>query len=199
MLLGTRSWFLNVAVIVACLGAASLHVGSQITNCLALFYIGGLAAMARRAIASSSYRQAIESLAWLFVIVFPPLVASLARDQLDRFDLALFLAYTPVLLFCLSRDVMLPTSLQKAVEAAGNMTYSSYLLHFPIQLIVMIGFTMAGMAVPLYDVGFFAIYLATTLLASYFTYRAFEAPAQNLIREVLLQTGSRTAALGLTK
>ena len=199
MLLGTRSWFLNVAVIVACLGAASLHVGSQITNCLALFYIGGLAAMARRAIASSSYRQAIESLAWLIVIVFPPLVASLPRDQLDRFDLALFLAYTPVLLFCLSRAVMLPTSLQKAVEAAGNMTYSSYLLHFPIQLIVMIGFTMAGMAVPLYDVGFFAIYLATTLLASYFTYRAFEAPAQNLIREVLLQTGSRTAALGLTK
>jgi peptidoglycan/LPS O-acetylase OafA/YrhL len=202
MLLGTRSWFLNVAVVATCLGAASLHLGAQITNCLALFYIGGLAAMARRAVASSRFRQAIESFAWLFVVVFPPLAVSLGRDQLDRFDLALFLAYTPVLLFCLSRDIMLPTSVQKAVEAAGNMTYSSYLLHFPIQLAVMIGFTMAGMAAPLYDVGFFAIYLATTLLASYFTYRYFEAPAQNLIREVLLQAQSgttKTAALGLTK
>jgi peptidoglycan/LPS O-acetylase OafA/YrhL len=199
MLLATRSWLLNLAVVAACLGAASLHAGTQITNCLALFYIGGLAAMARRAVASSSSRQAIEGMAWLFVAVFPPLVVNLGRDQLDRFDLALFLAYTPVLLFCLSRDIVLPASVQKAVEAAGNMTYSSYLLHFPIQLVVMIGFTMAGMAVPLYDVGFFAIYLATTLLASYFTYRYFEAPAQNLIREVLLQTGSRTAAFVLTK
>jgi peptidoglycan/LPS O-acetylase OafA/YrhL len=201
MLLATRSWLLNVAIVAACLGAANLHAGGQITNCLALFYIGGLAAMARRAVASSSYGRAVESVAWLLLAILPPLVVSLARDQLDRFDLPLFLAYTPLLLFCLSREITLPTSIQRAVEAAGNMTYSSYLLHFPIQLVIMIGFTIAGIAIPLYDVAFFATYLATTLLASYLTYRYFEAPAQKLIREILLRPGrpAAKAALSLTK
>ena len=141
-------------------------------------------------------------MAWLFVVIFPPLVANSLRDQLDRFDLLLFLVYTPVLLFCLSREMPVPKFAQKAVEAAGNMTYSSYLLHFPIQLLMVIGFSIAGIAIPLYDVTLFTIYLATTLLASYFTYRYFEAPAQNLVREILLQTPNRTAkaaALGLTK
>ena len=201
MLLGTRSWVLYAAVVAAGLGAASLHAGGQLTNCLALFYVGGLAAMARRAVVSASYRLAIEGMAWLFVVIFPPLVANSLRDQLDRFDLLLFLVYTPVLLFCLSREIPVPRFAQKAIEAAGNMTYSSYLLHFPIQLLMVIGFSIAGIAIPLYDVNLFAVYLTTTLLASYFTYRYFEAPAQNLVRENLLRPGGAAAkpALSTTK
>lgn len=197
MLLATRSWLLNVAVVAVCLWAASLHAGSQIANCLALFYIGGLAAMVRQAVSPSPYSRVIEGLAWLVVLIFPPLVASVARDQLDRFDLAIFLTYTPVLLFCLSREIPVPAFIQKAVEAAGNMTYSSYLLHFPIQLVMMIGFSIAGRAIPLYDVTFFAIYLATTLLASYLIYRYFEAPAQNLVRDILLRPGRVAAKTAL--
>jgi peptidoglycan/LPS O-acetylase OafA/YrhL len=200
MLLATRSWLLNVAIVATCLGAASLHAGSQITNCLALFYIGGLAAIARRAVACSSRRRTIEVLAWLFVAIFPLLVASLLRDQLDRFDLYLFLAYTPVLLFCLSWEIRLPVVIEKAIEAAGNMTYSSYLLHFPVQLLIMIGFTIAGMAVPLYDVTFFGIYLGVILLASYLAYRYFETPAQNLLRGILRRPwAAPNAILGMTK
>jgi peptidoglycan/LPS O-acetylase OafA/YrhL len=197
MLLGTRSWLLNVAVVAACLGAASLNAGSQITNSLALFYIGGLAAMGRRAVACSSYRRVIEGLAWLVVVIFPLLVASLSRDQLDRFDLPLFVAYTPLLLFCLSRQFAAPKFVQKTIEAAGNMTYSSYLLHFPIQLLVVIVFAIAGRAVPLYDVSFFVLYLATTLLASYFTYRFFESPAQNIVREIMLRQKTAAGAAAL--
>ncbi|MGZ5875737.1 MAG: acyltransferase family protein [Bradyrhizobium sp.] len=201
MLLVTRSWLLNVAVVAACLSVAFLIASSQITNCLALFYIGGLAAMARRAVASSRFRPAIESLAWLVVVLAPPLVVSLARDQLDQLDFPLLLTYTPVLLFCLSREIAVPASVQKVVEAAGNMTYSSYLLHFPIQLMIVIGFTIAGSAIPIYDVRFFVIYLATILLASYPTYRYFEAPAQNLVREILLRPRAAAArpALDVTK
>jgi peptidoglycan/LPS O-acetylase OafA/YrhL len=201
MLQATRSWLLNVAIVAACLGAASLHAGSQITNCLALFYAGGLAAMARRAFASFESRRTIEPLAWLFVVLFPPLAATFLHDQLDRFDLGLFLAYTPVLLFCLSREVRLPVFAQKAIEAAGNMTYSSYLLHFPIQLLFVMALTIAGIAVPLYDVAFFAVYLGVTLLASFLVYRYFETPAQRLLREILLRPGTKAAntALGATR
>ena len=201
LLLGTRSWLLNVVVVTACVTAATVGASGQVTNCLALFYIGGLAAMARRAVSSSRFKLAIESLAWLVVVVAPLLVATFAREQLDGLDFPLLLTYTPVLLFCLSREITVPASVQKAVEAAGNMTYSSYLLHFPIQLATVIGFSVAGMTIPLYDVTFFAVYLAVTLLASYSIYRYFEAPAQNFVREILLRprTATAKALLGTVK
>lgn len=201
MLLSTKSWLLNVAVVAACLSASYLGAGGQITNCLTFFYIGGLAAMARKAIVSSRLGWGIEGGAWLVVATVPPLVLGLARDQLDWLDYPLLLTYTPVALFCLSREITVPASIQKAVEAAGNMTYSSYLLHFPIQLIMVLGFAIRGLPIPLYDVTFFVVYLATTLLASYLIYRYFEAPLQNLVRETLLRPRTVTpkAAFGITK
>jgi peptidoglycan/LPS O-acetylase OafA/YrhL len=201
MLLATRSWLLNLAVVVLCIGAACLNASGQVTNCLALFYIGGLAAMARRAVASSRFRPAIDAGAWLAVVVVPPLVLGLARDRLDQLDFPLLLTYTPILLFCLSREITVPAAVQRAVEAAGNMTYSSYLLHFPIQLLIVLGFAIAGTPIPLYDVAFFTAYLAVTLLASYFVYRCFEAPAQTLVREVFLRprAAARKTILGVTK
>lgn len=208
MLLGTRSWLLNVIVVVGCVNIAFIHAGRevnnwlasfyQVNNCLAFFYIGGLAAMARRAVSSSRFRLAIESVAWLVVMMVPPLVVSPARDRLDQLGFLMLLTYTPVLLFCLSREISVPASIQRAVEAAGNMTYSSYLLHFPIQLAAMIGFTVAGLQVPLYNTAFFALYLATTLLASYLTFRYFEAPAQKLLRDYLLRPGMPQANIALS-
>jgi peptidoglycan/LPS O-acetylase OafA/YrhL len=111
------------------------------------------------------------------------------------------LAYTPILLFCLSREFVVPVAIQKLVEAAGNMTYSSYLLHFPIQIMIGLGFAMAGAPIPFYDPSFFAMFIATTLLASYVTYRYFEAPAQNLIRSLLLRPRGAVSsrALGLSQ
>jgi peptidoglycan/LPS O-acetylase OafA/YrhL len=201
ILLATRSWLLNLSIVAVCLGAAYLNAGGQVTNCLALFYIGGLAAIARRAAASSRHGRAINGLAWLGAVMLPLFAVRFFGDQLDRFDFLLFVTYTPVLLFCLSREFSVPLVVQKAIEAAGNMTYSSYLLHFPLQLIIVIGFAAAGLRVPLYDSMFFAAYLATILLASYLAYRYFEAPGQNLLRELLLRPGRAAVktALNLTK
>lgn len=72
------------------------------------------------------------------------------------------------------------------VDAAGNTTYSSYLLHFPVQLLMALGFAIAGRALPFYSGAFFVVYVGATLLASYFAYRWFEAPAQGLLRKRLL-------------
>ena len=182
MLLATRSWLLNLVVIAACLTASG-----QVAACFAFFYVGGLAAMARRAVMSARFRSALEGAAWLAVFVLPLLAWSLMRDQIGLVDYQLLLAYTPILLFCLSREFVVPVAIQNVIEAAGNMTYSSYLVHFPIQLIAAVVFAMLGAPIPLYDGTFFGLYIGTTLLTSYLTYRYFEAPAQNLIRELLLR------------
>jgi peptidoglycan/LPS O-acetylase OafA/YrhL len=195
MLLVTRSWLLNVVIVLACLIAPSLNASGQVTICLAFFYIGGLAAIARQTVTASRFKAAVEAGAWLVVLIVPPLVMSFGRDRFDRFDSQLLLAYTPFLLFCLSREIAAPTVVQRAVQAAGNMTYSSYLVHFPIQLVIVLCFAIAGRPVPIYDGALFAAYLFATLLLSYFTFRYFEAPAQSLIRSALLRAEPAQGAL----
>ena len=208
MLLATRSWLLNLVVIAVCLTAGGrvaadcATASGQVAACFAFFYAGGLAAMARRAVTPSVYRLAAESAGWLAVIVFPLWAWQFTKGPLESMDfLLLLLTFTPILLFCLSRDIVMPASLQKVVEAAGNMTYSSYLLHFPIQLMAVVGFAIVRTPIPLYDGMFFGLFIGTTLVASYLTYRYLEAPAQNLIRELLLRprAARRETVPGLTR
>jgi len=186
MLLATRSWLLNVAVIAIC-----LMIPGQVADCFSFFYAGGLAAMARQsATPSTVHAAAAESAGWLAVIVSLSGAYWVTDGHLEALGLLLLLICAPVLLYSLSRDVILPGWLQRLAEAAGNMTYSSYLLQFPIQLTMMLGLSFVRMPVPLYDQAFFGLFIGTTLLASYFTYRYFENPTRGLIRNLLLQPGA---------
>jgi peptidoglycan/LPS O-acetylase OafA/YrhL len=170
----TRSALLNLVMI-----AVGIVATGQIACCLAFFYIGGLAAMARRAMARTRHRGAIEGTAWLLAVALP----LFCRGELS--DL-MILAYTPVVLFCLSGNLGVTPRVQRIIEAAGNMTYSSYLVHFPLQLLIAVGFAMSSTPIPFYDPAFFVAFVAATLMASRLIYRHFEAPAQALLRSRLL-------------
>lgn len=174
----TRSALFNVFVIFVC-----MNIGWQACSCLAFFYAGGLAAIARRAMQRSSATAAIPILAWCVAVVVPVAIVSLGRTPSPPLFL---LSYTPVLLFCLSGPMTLPLPLRRGLETAGNMTYSCYLLHFPIQLAIALACSLARIPVPLYEDWFFLAFNLATLLAAHLTYRHFEAPAQNFIRKTLL-------------
>src|SRR5208283_3032594 len=66
--------------------------------------------------------------------------------------------------------------------AIGGLTYSSYLLHFPLQLLIVLLCFRAGWNVPLYAPWFFLIYVALVFVLAFFCYRLFELPMQNGIR-----------------
>lgn len=181
----TRSPLFNLFVIVAC-----LNFVAQFCSCLAFFYAGGLAAIGRQAISQSRFRIPIETALWCAVTAAPLAMWLFAlRDAVVPW--IFLLGYVPILLFCLADGLGLPAFIRPLVEAVGNMTYSSYLLHFPIQLLMVLGFASLGQPVPYYDGSFFFTFVAVTLLASYFTYRYFEAPAQAFIRSHLLARSSR--------
>lgn len=186
----SRSPWLNLVIILAaCLGKG------QVACCLSFFYIGGWAAMARRAISAKAYRRAVEGAAWFAVVTLgvSGWIAA-ASYQFVLPDLAI-LAYTPLLLFCISGDFGVPPAIQRWIETAGNLTYSSYLLHFPIQIMISLGFAMRGAAVPYYQPVFFVVFIAATFLAARLTYLCFEAPAQAMIRGRLLRpTSTATTA-----
>jgi peptidoglycan/LPS O-acetylase OafA/YrhL len=182
----TKSALLNLVVIVIC-----LNLSGQVFSCLAFFYAGGLAAIARRAIAPATQKFAIECMAWSVAVV-----TWIFGLQFAVIDWVFLLTYMPLLLFCLSCEIAPSASVQRLLEATGNLTYSSYLLHFPIQLLIASGFAAAGTPIPFYDGWLFAMYITSTLLASYFTYRYLEAPAQALLRNHLLRNRGTTARAG---
>lgn len=55
---------------------------------------------------------------------------------------AILATYTPTLLYCASNiEIETKPSIHKMVEGAGNMTYASYLIHFPLQLLIVLVFS----------------------------------------------------------
>lgn len=62
----------------------------------------------------------------------------------------------------------------------GNLTYSSYLLHFPIQLVMLI-FSDYVFKLNFADQSIFALYLVIVLISSYFISKYYELPMKDLI------------------
>jgi peptidoglycan/LPS O-acetylase OafA/YrhL len=175
----TKSLLLNVIVVIACTTQSA-----PVASCLTFFYTGTLAAIGRHAVAGKPFRLPIEAAAWCTMAAIAIFLGMSGAQTAMPYWMVLVSAL--VLLFCLSGNLPIPPSWQRPLQVAGSMTYASYLLQFPIQLLIVIAFAVAGRPVPLYDDLFFVGFVGTTLLASFFTYRYFEAPAQKLIRGSLL-------------
>ncbi|CCE00109.1 acyltransferase [Bradyrhizobium sp. STM 3809] len=177
----TTSPLLNLAMILA--GIAS---GTLVGKCFVFFYAGGLAAMARQSVADAPYRARLEVLAGCAAVALPSALW-LSGIELAERAAALLLVYVPILLFVCATPIALPRRLENLLQAAGNMTYSCYLLHFPIQLAIALAFGAWGRAIPYGQPPFWIGFMGLTLTAAYLTYVWFEAPAQRRIRRALLR------------
>ena len=105
---------------------------------------------------------------------------------MDLFTVPMIVSMTPILLYLVARPWPIPTLLHSFIEAAGNITYSSYLLHFPVQLSIVLVCSTFGVAVPKESVGFLLGFMLGTLTLSVWIFRVFEMPCQRWIRQRLL-------------
>lgn len=180
-----KSFFVNVAVLLLCLVAGHFKIESKIFDCLSFFYLGGLSAIAFCYVRTKIYHGRVFYLC-LFALFALPAFACVANLRHGKyFDLLFLMLYTPILLFCGAHCFNVPPAIQKVIEAAGNVTYSSYLIHFPVQLFVALCFLGVGQKIPYYSDVFFVGFVFVTLALSCCIYRLFEVPAQNYIRKKL--------------
>ena len=169
---------LCAAVVMACLGLQMVGLNWVSVGCASYFFAGGLAALIRP-------RSIIPA-----AILLAGLMATcLATGTLgDRGKLpTILLVAVPLLLVVLSRDWPLLNRWPARVQAAGNLTYSSYLLHFPMQLLLAIFVAASGIVLPITNLLFLVAYLGITLGVAAVSYRTFELPAQRWIRRRALQ------------
>ena len=146
--------------------------------CATYFFAGGLAALAP----AKSERMAAAVLAGLALLCA---MTGMFGDR-DKLPMILLVA-VPCLLILLARDWPVLTRMQRPVQFAGNLTYSSYLLHFPLQLLLAIGVVSSGIFPQLTSPAFLAAYLGVTLGAAAISYRCFELPAQQWLRQHTLR------------
>lgn len=64
----------------------------------------------------------------------------------------------------------------------GNLTYSSYLIHFPLQMMLMISFKIFAIDLGVQSKSLFLFFISTTLILSFFLYKKYEMPMQKYIR-----------------
>lgn len=141
--------------------------------CATYFFAGGLAAL----VGARAAKPASIGLAGLILL-------GVATGEIgDRDKLPTFLlAAVPCLLIIMTRDWPLLGRWPDQLQFAGNLTYSSYLLHFPLQLMLAVCAAASGMIVPMTSPWFLVAYLGVTLGVAALSYRWFELPAQRWIR-----------------
>lgn len=178
----SKSAWVNVAVLAVCAAAKLAGLTSPIVDCLAFFYVGGLAAMAFQYLEISRQKSWAVWVA-LSVMVLAPVAAYVTGVfRHENLVMGFLFFYVPALVYVAARNVPVRPAVQKVIEAAGNMTYSSYLIHFPIQLAIVLYFGHVREPIPYESPVFFVAFMGTVLVASYYIYRLFEMPAQRFIR-----------------
>lgn len=161
----------------------SLH---PVIQCLLFFYAGG--AMARLALQAVDddarrKRQRLLITTWLLTTM----AAAATLQAMNIFQLKPIhgiLIWTPPLTLLLG-GLSLSAAWTRPLTLAGNITYSSYLLNFPIALTVGLIYSASGLAVPSSSPLFLLAYLGGIMLAAHYCYEHFERPMQDKLRQLL--------------
>jgi peptidoglycan/LPS O-acetylase OafA/YrhL len=192
-----RSWLVNIGVLLLCIALRLAHGPTPIVDCVGFFYIGGLSAIALQHFGKTRYHRLLSTLCVAAVILMPIAAYVTRIYHYKTFAFLFLMTYVPTLLYIAARDVEVHPRVQKVVEAAGNMTYSSYLIHFPIQLTIAIFFAYTNQTIPYHSVAFFLGFMFVVLLASYYIFQLFEKPAQDFIRGKFRQPSVKPAQVQL--
>jgi peptidoglycan/LPS O-acetylase OafA/YrhL len=128
--------------------------------------------------------------------VLPERLAGLADKAVHGGTRAIVVALLfPLSIFSLALLETRRGYLGRRLAMVGNLTYSSYLLHFPLQLVFFTVLTQNGVS-PQFFYGelsmlaFFAVLIPLCLLS----YHYFETPAQRFLRKALLRSAAATEA-----
>jgi peptidoglycan/LPS O-acetylase OafA/YrhL len=138
-------------------------------------------------ITNISYNKKIVNSFFLTLVIIIPFLVILFKITEHKHFIYLFeFIYIPLILYAFALDFNFLERIRGWLEIFGNMTYSSYLLHFPIQLLITVICVYFKIKINFYSNIFFIIYIIFVLFLSYLVFVYFENPAKKFIRKKFL-------------
>jgi peptidoglycan/LPS O-acetylase OafA/YrhL len=164
-------------------GLAWRYCDWPLLECLLYFYLGGALALGYQAVAGwppAARRGLHGALAALLALVC---AASWLRPVPGT---TVLLLATPLVIWLLLHAVRpRGAGVSRWLGGLGNLTYGSYLLHFPLQIGVGLLCGALGVTVPWYSRAFWLGFMAAVLLLAWASHRYFELPMQQALRRRL--------------
>ena len=180
--LSTRHNVLAICVILISMYILELKA---LFMCVVFFYLGGIL---NRVVEKN------ERFVLLIVLLIPFLLYAL---ELSKKGFIFSLPDYPNLFrdgfFCLSLlivflkvgSVLKPFA--SFISGLGNLTYSMYLCHFPIQLLMVLFFLKQKIDIPYKNSWLFLFFISITIFISFFVYKILEKPSKEFLRKKLNQ------------
>jgi len=181
-----KSLSLNILIIIFCMLLRIFKFSNPVTDCLVIFFACGFSATIFKIINLSSYKKIVNSFLFILVIIIPFLVILFKLNEHKHFIYLFEFIYIPLILYAFALDFYFLERIRGWLEIFGNMTYSSYLLHFPIQLLIIVICIYFKIKINFYSNIFFIIYIIFVLFLSYLVFVYFENPAKKFIRKKFL-------------
>jgi peptidoglycan/LPS O-acetylase OafA/YrhL len=178
-----NSWQVTAGIFIV--GVLALIAGyrASLIQCLTFFYAGGVVALLAKVTDQMGIRRAALYGAGIASVLLAALGYILQLHKETWFDWYLYLLLLgPAIIFLSTVDMRLGARWTGWVETAGNMTYSTYLLHFPIGLTLVLASNWLDVPLPRTSAWMLFVYLALVMGLAVPTFRYFEAPLQEIIR-----------------
>ena len=176
------SWVLATVIVVIDRVASVTLVASAAS----FFFAGGMAALIWRETKSQiDPLHGAAAAALVFVLAMAAWYLHVIKG--NAFEAVAFPSVVLALAYWQSRH---PDS-GRPIRLIGDITYSTYLIHFPMQLFMILAIRSFGLTVDFASPLVLIAYLAAVIASGVVVYREFELPAQRWLRQRLL-TGSQT-------
>ena len=149
-------------------------------DCCLFFFIGGFIALKIKIIKKFKFVKIVS----IMIILLSYMLAKKYQIFYLNNSTYLFQLLIYPLLLVIFLDIRFKNkNLKKIFNILGNLTYSSYLLHLPFQILICLFFIKTGKTIPVEESQFFLSYIMGVLFISYLSFKYFENPVRNYLRQ----------------
>ena len=182
----------NLMVIVVSSLLYALLPDARLLECAAHFHAGGIGAIVLMRYGDGQYRRALQGLAAAVLTAFCAVAWIWGEAAVVPVIHIVLLIVIPTLCFAAASMPRLPDAMGALFHWLGTLSYGVFLMHFPLQLAVVLLAAQLGLTLPVLSPWFFLLYLALIIIVAQIGLVLCERPAQRALRRLFGTARSAT-------